>query len=92
MLPSASDQAKLFTKNLLENCNLDDPRISLPVFSFRTSLKLDSSKSYELSYIHEWSLRISYKDQKNSYQDLLETHHELTIHQRNLPVLMKLSL
>ena len=36
--------------------------------------------------IHERSLRISYKDQKISYQNLLETHNELTIHQRNLQV------
>ena len=36
----------------------------------------------------ERSLRISYKEQKTSYQNLLETHNELTIHQRNLQVLM----
>ena len=34
------------------------------------------------------SLRVSYKDQKTSYQNLLETHNELMIHQRNLQVLM----
>ena len=38
--------------------------------------------------MHEWSLRISYKDQKTSYHNLLETHKEFTIHQRNLKVLM----
>ena len=38
--------------------------------------------------IHERSLRISYKDQKTSYHNLLGTHNELTIHQRNLQVLM----
>ena len=38
--------------------------------------------------IHERFLRISYKDQKTSYHNLLETHNELTIHQRNLQVLM----
>ena len=37
---------------------------------------------------HEQSLRISYKDQKTSYQNLLETHNELTIHQRNMQVSM----
>ena len=36
----------------------------------------------------ERSQRISYKDQKTSYQNLLETHNEFTIHQRNLQVLM----
>ena len=38
--------------------------------------------------IHERFLRISYKDQKTSYHNLLETHNKLTIHQRNLQVLM----
>ena len=42
-----------------------------------------------INEIHEWSLRISYKDQKTSYHNLLETHNELTIHQRNLQVLMR---
>ena len=41
-----------------------------------------------INKIHKWSLRISYKDQKTSYHNLLETHNELTIHQRNLQVLM----
>ena len=41
-----------------------------------------------INKIHERSLRISYKDQKTSYHNLLETHNELTIHQRNLQVLM----
>ena len=38
--------------------------------------------------IHERFLRISYKDQKTSYHNLLETQNKLTIHQRNLQVLM----
>ena len=38
--------------------------------------------------IHERSLRISYQDQKTSYHNLLETHNELTIPQRNLQVLV----
>ena len=42
-----------------------------------------------INKIHERSLRISYKDQKTSYHNLLETHNELTIHQRNLQVLMR---
>ena len=41
-----------------------------------------------INKIHERSLTISYKDQKTSYHNLLETHNELTIHQRNLQVLM----
>ena len=36
---------------------------------------------------HERSLGISYKDKKTSNQNLLETHNNLTIHQRNLLVL-----
>ena len=38
--------------------------------------------------MQERSLGISYKDQKISYQNLLETHNELTIYQINLQVLM----
>ena len=41
-----------------------------------------------INKIHEWSISISYKDQKTSYNNLLGTHNELSIHQRNLQVLM----
>ena len=41
-----------------------------------------------INKIHQWSLRINCKDQKTSYHNLLKTHNELTIHQRNLQVLM----
>ena len=48
-----------------------------------------SRKSSNLiNKIHGQSLRFSYKDQKASYQNLLETHNELTIHQRNLQALI----
>ena len=40
MLSSASDKAKLFAKNFSKNSNLDDLGISLPVFPFRTNMKL----------------------------------------------------
>ena len=40
MLSSASDKAKLFPKNFPKNSNLDDFGISLPVFTYRTNLKL----------------------------------------------------
>ena len=40
VLPSASDNAKLFAKNFSKNSNLDVSGISLPVFSSRTNLKL----------------------------------------------------
>ena len=36
-----------------------------------------------INKIQEWSLRISYKDQKSSYHNFLETHNELTIYHRN---------
>ena len=42
MLSSASDKAKLFAKNFSKNSNLDDSGIFLPVFPFRTNLKLDT--------------------------------------------------
>ena len=41
-----------------------------------------------INKIHKQPLRISRKDQKTRYQNLLETRNELTIHQRNLQVLM----
>ena len=40
MLFSASDKAKLFAENFSKNSNLDDLRISLPVFPSRFNLKL----------------------------------------------------
>ena len=40
MLSSASNKAKLIAKNFSANSNLDDLGISLPVFPFRTNLKL----------------------------------------------------
>ena len=40
VLPSASDKAKLFAKNLPRNSNLDDSGVSLPVFLSTTNLKL----------------------------------------------------
>ena len=42
VLSSASDNAKLFTKNFSKNSNLDDSGISLPVFPSRTNVKLDN--------------------------------------------------
>ena len=39
MLSSASGKVKLFAKNFSMNSILDDSGISLPVFSFRTTLK-----------------------------------------------------
>ena len=40
MLSSTSDIAKLFSKNLSKNSNLDDSGITLPIFPSRTNLKL----------------------------------------------------
>ena len=40
VLFSVSDKAKLFAKNFSKNSNLDDSGISLPIFLFRTNLKL----------------------------------------------------
>ena len=39
---SASDKAKLFVENSSKNSKLDDLGISLPVFPFKTNLKLHS--------------------------------------------------
>ena len=40
VLSSASDKAELLAKYFLNNYNLDDSGVSLPVFSSRTNLKL----------------------------------------------------
>ena len=40
LLSYASEKAKLFAKNFCNKSNLDDSRISEPVFSFRTKLKV----------------------------------------------------
>ena len=40
VLSTASDKAKLFAENFSKNSNLDESGISLPVFPFRTNLKL----------------------------------------------------
>ena len=40
VLSSASDKEKLFAETFSKNSNLDDSGISLPVFPFRTNLKL----------------------------------------------------
>ena len=41
-----------------------------------------------INQIRKRSLRISYKNQKTSYQNLLKAHNRLTIHQKNLQVLI----
>ena len=40
VLPFASDKGELFAENFSKNSNVDDSDISLPVFPFRTNLKL----------------------------------------------------
>ena len=40
VLSSAFDKAQLFAENFSKNTNLDDSGISLPVFPYRTNLKL----------------------------------------------------
>ena len=42
MVSSASDKAKLFTKNFCKNSNLDDSGMSLPIFHCKINLTLDN--------------------------------------------------
>ena len=42
----------------------------------------------KINSIHERSLRITYKDYKNSYSDILYLHGEKSIHQYNIQYLM----
>ena len=55
VLLSASDKAKLFPKNFSMNSNLDDPGISLPVFPFRTNLKLHDISDKKIVTNHDLS-------------------------------------
>ena len=52
---SASDKAKLFPKNFSMNSNLDDSGISLPVFPFRTNLKLHDISDKKIVTNHDLS-------------------------------------
>ena len=72
-------QKKLFSKSMIK-CQFNYCSL-VWMFCSRQSNNL-------INKIQEQSLRISYKDQKTSYHNLLGTHNELTIHQRNLQVLM----
>ena len=51
------------------------------MFSSRKSNKL-------INRIHERSIRIVSSDNESSFENLLEKHKEITIHQRNLQILM----
>ena len=60
-------------------------------FNYCPLLLMFCSRQYNnlINKLREWSLRISYKDQKTTYHNLLETHNELMIHERNLQILLK---
>ena len=48
MLSSAPDKAKSFADSSSKNANLDDSEISLPIFPFRTNLKLHISLTHKM--------------------------------------------
>ena len=41
-----------------------------------------------INNIHERALRLTYKDNKSSFKQLLEKDHSVTVHQKNLQVLV----
>ena len=41
-----------------------------------------------INNIHERSLRLTYKDNQSSFKQLLEKDHSVTVHQKNLQVLV----
>ena len=41
-----------------------------------------------INIVQERALRITYNDQQTNFKSLLSNHNEITIHQRNLQVLM----
>ena len=41
-----------------------------------------------INNIHEKALRLTYKDNKSSFKQLLEKEHSVTVHQKNLQVLV----
>ena len=62
VLPSASDEVKLFAKNPSSNSNLDDSGIPLPVLPPQTNLKLHNISvtpmSIKKSIINVWFLQV----------------------------------
>ena len=40
-----------------------------------------------INNIHERALRLTYKDNKSSFEQLLEKDHSVTVHQKDLEVL-----
>ena len=59
---STSDKAKLFAKNFSKKSNLDDSGISLPVFPFKTNLKL-------------YNISVTHKIAKRSQETLIHQRH-----------------
>ena len=62
MFSSTSDKAKLFAKNFSKKSNLDDSGISLPVFPFKTNLKL-------------YNISVTHKIAKRSQETLIHQRH-----------------
>ncbi len=48
----------------------------------------DRNLNNEINKIHERALRIAYKDDVSSFEDLLKIDNSVTVHQRNLQLLM----
>ena len=41
-----------------------------------------------INKVHEWALRLTYRDETKDFQQILRELNEIIIHQRNLQVLM----
>ena len=41
-----------------------------------------------INNVHKRALRLTYKDNKSSFKQLLEKYHSVTVHQKNLQVLV----
>ena len=52
------------------------------------SMFFPRSSSNLINKVQERALRITYNDQLTDFKSLLSNHNEITIHQRNMQVLM----
>ena len=75
------DQAKL---RMLMTSFINSQFQYCPLASMLHSRKLNA----EINKLHERALRITYRDQESSFEDLLGFDNSVSVHQKNLQVLM----
>ena len=59
-----------------------------PQFAYQVDAFHDRRVNAKINHIHERALRIAYHDRTSSFEELLITDHSVSIHQRNLQLLV----